>query len=107
MPATRRLSSSVLVPAVTATPAASNSPAATSRAAASATSQPYAESPRPRGRRFDGDAVVPVVHAEVEHVTVARDRLHAENVGREPGPVVRILGRDPKVAKRLDVHRPH
>ena len=40
MPATRRVSSSALVPAVTGTPAASSSPAAASRAAASATSQP-------------------------------------------------------------------
>ena len=54
---------------------------------------------------FDGDAVVTVVHSEVEDVTLARHDLHAEDVVGEPGPVVGILGCDAQVAKRGDVHR--
>ena len=67
---------------------------------------PVAEPVRPVGR-LDGDAVVALVHTEMDHVAVARLDLHAEHMGGEPGPVVRILGRDPQVPERLDVHRPH
>ncbi|HYH47946.1 MAG TPA: hypothetical protein VEG38_00225 [Acidimicrobiia bacterium] len=48
---------------------------------------------------FNRDAVVAVIHSQVDDVALARHELHTEHRHGEAGPVVRIFGGDPEVTE--------